>query len=304
MQPFAALLCTLAALVSAAALPPQADTALTSLQRREYYGAVFEEGAYFDSALIDYVGTETYEQWVTAQLRPGVYQFLRDFGISREELAEIVQPDIYEQYIRYWPDEELLRGRPGWTQWLWLLGKGANADLASLLPPEEDTAGLIQALLEENRMMLYAAFCRYLGSEEVEAWIQTQENAWDAVAWSNPWSEDWVVPDLIEDFGITDQELLEFIIPYAQEAATDPNSFLAWRVPSDQEIIEHGGYVDIRLINYIGSDAFEAWLRGENRSGGKTVYDLLRDFGISREELAEIVHPDIYEQYIRYWPEE
>ena len=186
MQPFAALLCTLAALVSAAALPRQADTALTSLQRREYYGDVFEEGAYFDSALIDYVGTETYEQWVTAQLRPGVYQFLGDFGISREELAEIVQPDIYEQYIRYWPDEELLRGRPGWTQWLWLLGKGANADLASLLPPEEDTAGLIQALLEENRMMLYAAFCRYLGSEEVEAWIQTQENAWDAVAWSNP----------------------------------------------------------------------------------------------------------------------
>ena len=233
-----------------------------------------------------------------------MYQFLGDFGISREELAEIVQPDIYEQYIRYWPDEELLRGRPGWTQWLWLLGKGANAGLASLLPPEEDTAGLIQALLEENRMMLYAAFCRYLGSEEVEAWIQTQENAWDAVAWSNPWSEDWVVPDLIEDFGITDQELLEFIIPYAQEAATDPNSFLAWRVPSDQEIIEHGGYVDIRLINYIGSDAFEAWLRGENRSRGKTVYDLLRDFGISREELAEIVHPDIYEQYIRYWPEE
>lgn len=140
MQPFAALLCTLAALVSAAALPRQADTALTSLQRREYYGDVLEEGAYFDSALIDYVGTETYEQWVTAQLRPGVYQFLGDFGISREELAEIVQPDIYEQYIRYWPDEELLRGRPGWTQWLWLLGKGANADLASLLPPEEDTA--------------------------------------------------------------------------------------------------------------------------------------------------------------------
>lgn len=126
MQPFAALLCTLAALVSAAALPRQADTALTSLQRREYYGDVLEEGAYFDSALIDYVGTETYEQWVTAQLRPGVYQFLRDFGISREELAEIVQPDIYEQYIRYWPDEELLRGRPGWTQWLWLLGKGAK----------------------------------------------------------------------------------------------------------------------------------------------------------------------------------
>ena len=53
MQPFAALLCTLAALVSAAALPRQADTALTSLQRREYYGDVLEEGAYFDSALID-----------------------------------------------------------------------------------------------------------------------------------------------------------------------------------------------------------------------------------------------------------
>ena len=105
MQPFAALLCTLAALVSAAALPRQADTALTSLQRREYYGDVFEEGAYFDSALIDYVGTEAYEQWVTAQLRPDVYQFLGDFGISREELAEIVHPDIYEQYIRYWPEE-------------------------------------------------------------------------------------------------------------------------------------------------------------------------------------------------------
>lgn len=178
------------------------------------------------------------------------------------------------------------------------------AALPTYRTPEPEIPEQVLTLLEENREMLYTAFCQYLGYEEVEAWIQTQENAWEPEAWSNPGSEEWVVPDLIEDFGITDQELMDFVIPYAREAAKGPHSFLAWRVPSDQEIVEHGGFVDIQLIDYIGGDAFEAWLRGENRSGGKTVYDLLRDFGISREELKEIVSPGIYEQYIRYWPEE
>mgnify|MGYP007092561121 FL=1 len=63
-------------------------------------------------------------------------------------------------------------------------------------------------------------------------------------------------------------------------------------------MIESGGYIDIELIRYIGSDTFEKWLT--NHPGNYTVYDLLEDFEITDEELQEIVHPDIYEQYIQY----
>ena len=63
-------------------------------------------------------------------------------------------------------------------------------------------------------------------------------------------------------------------------------------------MIESGGYIDIELIRYIGSDTFEKWLK--NHPGNCTVYDLLEDFEITDEELQEIVHPDIYEQYIEY----
>lgn len=61
--------------------------------------------------------------------------------------------------------------------------------------------------------------------------------------------------------------------------------------------------MDIRLINYIGGVPLKPG------SGERTAPEEKQSMTFSgtsaspREELAEIVHPDIYEQYIRYWPE-
>ena len=82
------------------------------------------------------------------------------------------------------------------------------------------------------------------------------------------------------------------------ELSTANRGSVYYEIPDCQTMIESGGYIDIELIRYIGSDAFEKWLK--NHPGNCTVYDLLEDFEITDEELQEIVHPDIYEQYIEY----
>ena len=60
-----------------------------------------------------------------------------------------------------------------------------------------------------------------------------------------------------------------------------------------------GVYIDLKLIHYVGGDAYEAWSKGKPDT---TVYDFMDDFDISPEKLKEIVHDSIYEEYMMYYP--
>lgn len=83
--------------------------------------------------------------------------------------------------------------------------------------------------------------------------------------------------------------------PSSSEESSNPPGY----IPSDQEMLETGGYIDLNLIQYIGSQNFEDWLK-LNPKG--TVYDLTRDFNISDEKVKELTGGHIYDAYIKYKP--
>ena len=131
------------------------------------------------------------------------------------------------------------------------------------------------------------ALIDYIGSENFENWITKQSGA-------------WTVYDLLIDFNISDEKLQEIVSPRIYDLYMEYRP--KWAIPSDQAIMESGGYVSGRLIDYIGEAKFENWKR--NQPGNWTVYDLIEDFNISNEQLKEIVSSRVYELYIKYLPAE
>ena len=82
--------------------PEQTEPALTP--EEEYEEALSWRG-YFDVSLIDLVGLEAYEEWITLYETHSVYQFIEDMGITEEMMREALSPYIYEGYMKYWPEQ-------------------------------------------------------------------------------------------------------------------------------------------------------------------------------------------------------
>ena len=60
-------------------------------------------GSYVDCQLINLIGEENFELWLTTQENQWtVYDLIQDFNISEQQLEETLASHVYEAYMEYW----------------------------------------------------------------------------------------------------------------------------------------------------------------------------------------------------------
>lgn len=97
------------------------------------------------------------------------------------------------------------------------------------------------------------------------------------------------------------QDTNMYYITHNNARASEMRQSVVRQYPSDQDMLETGSYFDAELARFIGYDVFEKWIQSHKRA---TVYDLIDEFNITDEQLKSILVDYVYEDYIKYRPQE
>lgn len=198
--------------------------------------------------------------------------------VSGDPGSALIHPKLF------WPDVDFHKAEG--TDEMWQ-GQDWSADFTMRAQNKSCNDIPSDQEIIESGGYVSGALIDYIGAENFENWIAKQSGV-------------WTVYDLLIDFNISDEKLQEIVSPRIYDLYMKYRS--NWAIPSDQAIMESGGYVSGRLIEHIGEANFEDWKR--NQPGNWTVYDLIEDFNISNKQLKEIVFSRVYESYIKYLPAE